>query len=1494
TVTSSISSSFSGAQAGFAIGGPVGAIVGGVAGLASGLIGKRGGIDATSGFTQDNNYRYSTGLKAFGGSDRRKFEEDREDVRLNRLAVNQTAQMQNEWDNSRNYTDAQYMFARGGMTGGSMAYVDDGEVIQNPNGGTQIIPERGRKQDSNLGYFPAGSMVLSDKIKFPGTKKTFADISKENMAKISKGKDKYAEGTNALNMVYNAETNRDLFLLQEAYKKKLGMKSDYRKVPKFSPGGIIDSTYLPETTVTAPYVNNVKQQFATANTPIQGTLPMYNAGVNGLASRTETGYNPYGSTGGNNEIFGTILNGASKLASMLPAFSNLTQKAEVVGEEHSPYEDIIKRNMRKRTLNINPILEGINRQAMTGNYNASQMSPGTGAGMAYRLASNLNQQQQTSAAIANKQNVDNQYQGEYANMLDNLGRQRVQAKNMATDINSRNRAATDAARQAGLAQISQFAQMQQLQKNQKSRDDMMMQLVGAAQGQAVEQAMQNLSGYMQKWSTFTSPSSKDIDTHHRLTIGAMRDDIERMANNPDELKSSEGRYKLINKINSLDYGTLSRLEGNKVNLQKYLDNVADLKKKNEYNESWDDVDIASYDSSKGMLGTTSPQNFVSIHDIVKPYTANLKESYLGTKGAPAFSYWEGIDGKAIANTVNSSMESILEHPAARYHLRDIKRSMGEKATDQDVYNEFIRQAQASQADYAHVKPVLDRASLAIFLKNQTNKGDNDTVSAMSAFNTSINSDVKRRMQASPFFGSGAYADAMSAYEKEVTGLQTTVGKLGEDLAAKYKAAEKAGNKEAMAKLTADADKLSREYTKRMMDFGAQAKKAQEEAFKERLADAYGANPDNVTRANVNGPKWLTASSNMIDEFSGDAPLDLTKRILDNTAIRTDLKVKNGANVPAWGIDNSSKVILPQDLVSTLIGKKDVISTQGWFNNLGLSEATNQEKDVVAETWKNGGFKGLYISPKGTAMPYVDRTGQPVKALKVDVYVPYAEFWRNNINNGVWISGGISPIDSRNDRLKHDLGGRKIEVNGEDTWVFEAYYPLTESAISNSLIDVDKNKEMYSGKDQINAGANNDWRTWFDAITQQYHGRINFNRIQQGYIKDTAVILAGTTGGGGGGGSIEQPLIFTGGVIGSYDGSSVVTIPTPHTWAQSPLKPTYDYSEILNAPSYQTTTIKSGDKLLKFEAGELSSTITLEHDPLTGVVTLKGLSGVIISSFSLPIDNFLEKVEYDDTTKSLVFTFIVDDAGVPTEDVVSVYIGDMLSGYLPLTGGTLTGNLILQGGSGNPSGIGNIYNPDGAITINPPQGLASIRNALSFKWYDTDYQIGNMRGDSINSLGFAITQSNDRMLFRATENGNYNYGNLSVVNGSVSANYLSSGYLITSDITETFRTSMFGNAGEGFRLKSFTNLSSLNKFGQIYSSGIAFAGNDTHGFIIPNRLYNNVIVGAGSGDAIAWTDNIALLGADQTWTGEQTFGKAFASNWFRSTGQTGWFNETYGG
>lgn len=73
----------------------------------------------------------------------------------------------------------------------------------------------------------------------------------------------------------------------------------------------------------------------------------------------------------------------------------------------------------------------------------------------------------------------------------------------------------------------------------------------------------------------------------------------------------------------------------------------------------------------------------------------------------------------------------------------------------------------------------------------------------------------------------------------------------------------------------------------------------------------------------------------------------------------------------------------------------------------------------------------------------------------------------------------------------------------------------------------------------------------------------------------------------------------------------------------------------------------------------------------------------------------------------------------------------------------------------------VNNANSAITTNSPGSITAIRNAVNFRWYNTNWQIGNIRDGSTGTAGFGITYGASALYFRVTSSATYVYGNLSV-------------------------------------------------------------------------------------------------------------------------------------
>lgn len=520
----------SGAQLGMTIGGPVGGLVGGIAGAAVGLIGKKGKAAEMTSFTDFDEGTLGTGLR--GAFRNKKLRRRRAAIRLNafqnREAVAGTERLANEFneDNTEFDTD---VFEYGGKVPSSLAYVDDGELIQTPDGSVSKVPEQGQPTDSNLVNLPEGSRILSNTLKVPGTNKTFAELGDKVMTrKKSKGKDIYAQNANMLNEMNNKLMHDKLFAMQESIKAKKGIKNKTKELESFARGGdntpagynaagfMIDPRFAGEISmgvsaptprvrdtwgikgdVTAPWDNYGRVSEVNAGTLPEVTITATPQDIRTRSIMPTIGTNP--TTVNTPEVNSpNWVDAISDFATLAPIMSNLfTGNPESVQANYNPYASAIANTMGRRRYNINPLLRDIEQNRDVANYSASQQMTNTGHNMAFRLQNAIQANKAKAAARATESNVNNQYKGEYANAMNDLGKQWVNATNLASDLNAQNRASARNIRRAGLSQLSQFAQNKSLMRNQSKRDKAMLELYKPfLQAGFTSDAIKNWSKYL--------------------------------------------------------------------------------------------------------------------------------------------------------------------------------------------------------------------------------------------------------------------------------------------------------------------------------------------------------------------------------------------------------------------------------------------------------------------------------------------------------------------------------------------------------------------------------------------------------------------------------------------------------------------------------------------------------------------------------------------------------------------------------------------------------------------------------------------------------------------------------------------------------------------------------------------------------------------------------------------------------------------------------------
>lgn len=486
---------------------------------------------------------------------------------------------QKYWDDN----SLAYTFENGGILP-DLAYVDNNEVIRDDFGNIEQVPNSKPGTDNHLIDASNLESVLSDKIKRPGTNKTFAQEGKKlvNMTKGSKGKDRFARNADKLNQMNANAMYEQLLTEQEAVKAKKGIKPKVKGIPAYADGksrklgkeipllsgeafgiyadalkkfftepaeattansamneafdvnslnqrgGLGSRKYWNSTNssmTAAPYGEAVPTQGVNPITvetiPVGVNEPIYDfpevslPGVVAVSKSTNTVKTGTAKSkipiNKPDEVFlkapvpellqapslGIVANKptAEKINAGLPAapkrsntkdkpsFDSLSglspilyswiqsrRRPEIEDQVLNPYSGAINRAMASRRLNIEPTLAANRRSRAIARNNMARLNPNTGMNLAYGNQLATGEYAQNTSVYANRDNADNQYLGEYANMMNNLGQQYVQNTVLTNDLNARNRAAARNFGATAAGQLGQWSQTKEKMRNQARRD----------------------------------------------------------------------------------------------------------------------------------------------------------------------------------------------------------------------------------------------------------------------------------------------------------------------------------------------------------------------------------------------------------------------------------------------------------------------------------------------------------------------------------------------------------------------------------------------------------------------------------------------------------------------------------------------------------------------------------------------------------------------------------------------------------------------------------------------------------------------------------------------------------------------------------------------------------------------------------------------------------------------------------------------------------------
>ena len=471
----------SGAAMGASIGGPWGAVIGGAIGGITSSIGSGGSVNEQTG-----EYELPSGIAGLFGHSKSYIRNKAGRIKNGIQARQMSEQVAADYYQENGYNELS--LSKGGVVPSTVAYLDDGEMLRTPDGTIGSIPEEGKPTDSNLLNVPVGTQVLSDKIKVPGTNKTFAEMGKKLMKKSNKKANNiYAENSQMLNERNNQIAYQALLDQQEALKSKQIKKN----TAAYADGtkGIKPYGYNKNMSDFKYYVdsrsnqNNGPRHIPSSEVASRLGIPYnINAPIGNVDTANARSSKYFNYTGNPGQLPVSNIYGTNSKKPKTPSDNNWLDLIDNIAALAGPIGNIFSGSPERvetytydpvygpTDYNIDPILREAALSDRIARYNMANINHNTGANMAFGLQSAVNRNKAIANAYATKNNAENQMAFNNAQIANQWGQQYANARHLASVEQAQNDAAARNIRRKGFGDLSTRIQQISRDKRLTKRD----------------------------------------------------------------------------------------------------------------------------------------------------------------------------------------------------------------------------------------------------------------------------------------------------------------------------------------------------------------------------------------------------------------------------------------------------------------------------------------------------------------------------------------------------------------------------------------------------------------------------------------------------------------------------------------------------------------------------------------------------------------------------------------------------------------------------------------------------------------------------------------------------------------------------------------------------------------------------------------------------------------------------------------------------------------
>ena len=555
--------------------------------------------------------------------------------------------------------------------------------------------------------------------------------------------------------------------------------------------------------------------------------------------------------------------------------------------------------------------------------------------------------------------------------------------------------------------------------------------IGSAQKEAVDRAANEISGAIQTFGQFQSPSAIDTQRYYEQSIGQLSDLVEQAATNPDAMKDANFRSRLQSRINNLDYATLSNLRQSSQNLQARQQSIAKMQAAGRYNPNWDEIDISNWDTATaGIMNELAPVEYLNANELSNKYFDNLRPGSLSD-------VWKnGIKYNAIGNTYEDLLAVAKAHQndlintpqGQQYYKQFLKQYEGNEEQAREAFTDMVAQSQIDRTLRPTLTPdPLFMENLKIQYRYGAQGANVQTAlpTRLDFINASIQDSTNRQLGVESIRQYRNYiADIASKYGPNDKISKDAKSKLGridsyiEDVqnnSRLYAQYADAYNQTGDERYLIAAENAKQIATQRNMQLQSMA---QSTHMLDQFRKAAGFDAFNKSKDNFSSEGYIKGVNRAINSVKASIPVGTQDALLTELrGLPTIITDENGVQHSAYQFINSQGFLLPETVFQT-ITKTTPRQTK---RQAGIRKDPDFNLKELIET---GSVDGVSFIPDNGVVQVGDN-----KLLTGKIRIPKSEI-QQKLGRGIW-SSGMKMIfypfgqESTDYAIKRLFGGKEV-------------------------------------------------------------------------------------------------------------------------------------------------------------------------------------------------------------------------------------------------------------------------------------------------------------------------------------------------------------------------------------------------------------------------------------------------------------------------------------